>query len=157
MEMRVWNAYASNNSGSYTIVGSLPSHEVAASVAAELRELIEAQTTWLEETSKTRLEPLAEFCRVHGLRARPDAGTWDDWPRVAQLGNQVVVHHEYTVTLPRLFGELFYKRGGRVQHEEDHAHHPHRGDRLILVGLERASARGHGGRAAAPGGGRHLG
>ena len=32
--------------------------------------------------------------------------------------------HSYTVSLPPTFGEFFYKKGGRVEHEENHAHHP---------------------------------
>jgi len=36
----------------------------------------------------------------------------------------VVVHAPYTVTLPTVFGELFYARGGRVDVEIDHAHEP---------------------------------
>lgn len=59
-------------------------------------------------------------------------GTCDDWPqysddnrpRVAAIGTQVIVHHDYTVSLPPTFGELFYKKGGRVEHEENHAHQP---------------------------------
>lgn len=135
MRIRVWNAYASNNSGSYTIVGSLPSAEVAEEVAAEFKAVIDAQTAWFDE--RTDLgdgsnSPLAAFCRAHGLTWETGRGGYDDWPqhsadnrpRVAVIGRQVVVHHEYTVSLPPTFGEFFYKRGGRVDHEEVHAHHP---------------------------------
>jgi len=134
MRVRVWNAYASNNSGSYTIVGALPSKEIAREVAAELAAMIDAHTAWLEaERSEVELEsPLAVFCRDHGLAWSKGDGESDDWPehsddnrpRVIAIGNQVVVHHDYTVSLPPVFGAYFYKRGGRVQNEENHAHHP---------------------------------
>lgn len=135
MRVRIWNAYASNNSGSYTIVGSLPSEEVAREVAEELAAMIEAHAVWLaaERTQEDASEsPLATFCRAHDLTWSSGDGEGDDWPehsednrpRVTAIGNQVVVHHEYTVSLPPVFGAYFYKRGGRVQHEENHAHHP---------------------------------
>lgn len=136
MKVRIWNAYASNNSGSYTIVGVLPSEDVASKTAEQLAVLIAAHTAWLdgrqpnEEDSNS--SPLAEFCRTHGLTWSAGLGTWDDWPqysndnrpRVAAVGTQVIVHHEYTVSLPPTFGEFFYKKGGRVEHEENHAHQP---------------------------------
>jgi hypothetical protein len=134
MRIRVWNAYASNNSGSYTIVGRLPSAEVAQRTAEELRALMDAQTIWRDawdgETSVDE-SPLAHFCRTHALSWSEGRGGWDDWPehspdnrpRVEVSGTQIIVHHEYTVGLPPTFGELFYKQGGRVEHEERHAHH----------------------------------
>lgn len=134
MRVRVWNVYASNNSGSYTIVGELPSKEVAHEVARELAEMIDAHTTWLDNsdgTADTAASPLAAFCRAHSLTWTPGMGQFDDWPehsrdnrpRVAAVGEQVIVHHEYTVGLPPTFGEFFYRKGGRVTHEECHAHH----------------------------------
>src|SRR5690242_18609473 len=135
MRARIWNAYASNNSGSYTIVGALPSEEVAHEVAVELSAMIKAHAAWLaaERGQADNPEsPLAAFCRTHGLSWSSGDGEGDDWPeysddnrpRVVAIGNQVVVHHEYTVSLPPVFGAFFYKRGGRVQHEDNHAHHP---------------------------------
>jgi hypothetical protein len=136
MRVRVWNAYASNNSGSYTIVGILPSEEVARETAEELAAMVAAHTAWLDarqsNAEDSSLSPLAEFCRKHGLTWSKGRGTWDDWPehssdnrpRVAAFGMQVIVHHDYTVSLPPTFGEFFYKQGGRVEHEENHAHHP---------------------------------
>ncbi len=79
-----------------------------------------------------RSSPLAVFCRAQGLTWSPSHGEGDDWPehsddnrpRVSAIGNQVIVHHQYTVSLPPVFGAYFYKRGGRVQNEENHAHYP---------------------------------
>lgn len=135
MKVRVWNAYASNNSGSYTIVGVLPSAEVARETADELAAMVAAHTAWLDRRQPRDADsdrsPLGEFCSKHGLTWSAGRGTWDDWPqysddnrpRVAAVGTQVIVHHEYTVSLPPTFGEFFYKKGGRVEHEEEHAHH----------------------------------
>lgn len=135
MRVRIWNAYASNNSGSYTIVGWLPSEAVAYEVAAELTAMIEAHTAWQEAGSGQADgsdSPLAAFCRTHGLSWSDGRGGYDDWPqysadkrpRVAAIGSQVIVHHEYTASLPPTFGEFFYRKGGRVMHEDNHAHRP---------------------------------
>lgn len=135
MHVRVWNAYASNNSGSYTIVGRLPSVEVAERVADELRSVVDAHTSWREAwDGETSLDasPLAAFCKKHGLTWNSDQGGWDDWPEhrddnrpsVLVAGKQLIVHHPYTVSLPTAIGEMFYKHGGRVEHEENHAHRP---------------------------------
>ena len=132
MKVRVWNAYASNNSGSYTIVGELPSREVARETAEELRVMVAAETVWREAWDGKPVppeSPLEAFCKKHALG--PTRG-WDDWPEhsadntpaVLAVGRQVIVHHDYTVSLPTTFGEFFYKQGGRVEHEENHAHHP---------------------------------
>lgn len=136
MKVRVWNAFASNNSGSYTIVGSFPSAELATAVAGELANLMKAHTEWMESDSSGAQKnaddsPLSKFIQQHNLRTSeldyPDQ--WpqysdDNTPKVVAVDAKVVIHHEYTVTLPREFGEYFYARGGRVEHELDHAHNP---------------------------------
>ncbi|OJT25614.1 hypothetical protein BO221_07010 [Archangium sp. Cb G35] len=137
MKIHIWNAFASNNSGSYTIVGRFEQEEQAAQVAAELKEVLDAHGVWFEAASSTTKEPerpspLDLFIQKHGLRGNEDTGTWDDWPCYSEkkapdawaIGHQVFVHHEYTVTLPRTIGEFIYARGGRVETELDHAHHP---------------------------------
>src|SRR5262249_20361727 len=84
MRVRIWNAYASNNSGSYTIVGWLPSEEVAREVAEELKTMIEAHTAW-GEAGRGQADgsdsPLAQFCRTHGLSWRAGMGGYEDWPQ----------------------------------------------------------------------------
>lgn len=134
MRIRIWNAFASNNSGSYTIVGTFSSATLAADVALELTKLVEAQDLWLEEyggfKSARGRSPLSKFAEEHGLSARDNAGTGDDWPmggigpQAFSVSHQVFLHHDYTLTLPSLFGQYFYSMGGRVTHEIDHAHHP---------------------------------
>ncbi|MBY0547072.1 MAG: ribosomal protein L7/L12 [Candidatus Obscuribacterales bacterium] len=136
MKIRVWNAFASNNSGSYTIVGSFPNAELATEVASELAILMKAHTEWLEAESSGAEKnaddsPLSKFIQQHNLRSSnldyPDQ--WphysdDNTPKVVAVDAKVIIHHEYTVTLPREFGEYFYARGGRVEHELNHAHNP---------------------------------
>lgn len=127
MRVRTWNAYASNNSGSYTIVGSLPSEQVASELAAELAAMCAAHAEW---TGPFEGSPLMQLCRKYSLGYEGTNG--DDWPeyggdnapQVIAVGAQIIVHHHYTLDLPRAIGELFYKCGGRVRFEKIHAHNP---------------------------------
>jgi hypothetical protein len=132
MRIRVWNAFASNNSGSYTIVGTFPSDEAATAAAEELRAVITAHARWMEDPQRTPPSPFEAFVGKNGLTWTDGLAEYDDWPEHGRknapdafpIGRQVVVHHDYTVTLPRTFGEFFYARGGRVELELNHAHHP---------------------------------
>lgn len=133
MRIKVWNAFASNNSGSYTIVGSFDSPEIAATTAAELASVMKAHEQWLldhEGKPATTPSPLALLAEKYGITGQEDAGQRDDWPQYSAnnvpqafaIERKVIIHHEYTVTLPRLFGYLFYILGGRVDQELNHAH-----------------------------------
>jgi len=130
VRIRVWTAFASNNSGSYTIVGRFAEAERAAEVAAELAEMIAAHTAWHAEHMYEDSEdsPIVAFARARGLAATAALGAGDEWPQygeppsVTAVDRQVVVHAPYTVSLPRTFGELFYARGGAVDTCLDHAH-----------------------------------
>jgi len=141
MRIRIWSAFASNNSGGYTIVGSFPSEAVAAEVAAALRDAFAAHQAWREARDENEQAgggapgddepPLHRFIRAEGLSLdSPTLGLDDDWPQrgpppeVTAVGPQVVVYVDYTVTMPRTFGEFFYRRGGRVDVELDHSHDP---------------------------------
>lgn len=138
MRVRVWNAFASNNSGSYSIVGSFPSPEVAEAVAAELLPVVRAHSEWaLTGSDEWRpnaagpFSPLGRWATEHGLQWGGDAeeewpfeGVGLDVPDVIAVGSDVLVHEDYTISLPRVFGEYFYRRGGRVTVELNHAHHP---------------------------------
>lgn len=130
MNIRIWNAFASNNSGSYTIVGSFPSEAEAAQVAAELGPVIAAQSQWFTSDAPPP-SPLAELARKVGIDWET-SDTRDEWPQfggkespeVVALGSQVLVHHDYTVTLPEVFGHYFYRRGGAVDTRLNHTHDP---------------------------------
>lgn len=138
MKIKIWNAFASNNSGSYTIVGSFAKNEIAEEVAAELLLMAQAHSKWLEaaeaqgDFSNSSESPIERFSKKHGLENFGEAINDDFWPqysdditpKIFAIENKVVIHHEYTVSMPRLFGHYFYKRGGRVDNEIDHAHHP---------------------------------
>lgn len=142
MRIRIWNAYASNNSGSYTIVGSFSDEERASDVAGELAVVVAEHDRWHrqfmgshapESSDEPPPSPLAQFALAHGLNAEAGVGeSQDDWPTyvtptcpgVVSTGKQVLIHSPYTVSLPALFGEYFHKRGGRVALELDHAHAP---------------------------------
>lgn len=135
MKIKIWQAFASNNSGSYTIVGSFPSPEVAEDVAQALRAVSNAHSTWLEGAlAEASLDdaasPLATFARQEGLSWKEGCGTHDDWPEhgprpnITAAGHQVLIHVDYTVSMPPTLGEYFYKRGGRVSLELNHAHAP---------------------------------
>jgi len=133
MKVSIWNSFASNNSGSYTIVGRFGSPEQARAVAERLDALCASHHAWFDDDARTGTEgsPLAAFIRDAGLSTPTTAGTGDDWPmysngppRAVALDRQVVLHADYTVTMPSCFGEFFYREGGRVDIELDHAHHP---------------------------------
>ncbi|WP_437965533.1 ribosomal protein L7/L12 [Sorangium sp. So ce260] len=135
MRIRLFHAFASNNSGSYTIVGSFRDAATAEEVARLVQEVCDAHSAWLEaraaEPGAAAPEggsPLEAFARREGLRAGDHDGDGDDWPQYGPspaaiaAGHQVIVHAPYTVTMPPLFGALFYAKGGRVDTELDHAH-----------------------------------
>lgn len=130
MRIRIWNAFASNNSGSYTIVGRFDSDEAASKVAAELLALVKAQSAWLESHGG-QPSPLTTFAKQNGLKSHKEMGD-EDWPEYSQqeypdvwtVGSQVFLYSGYQLTMTRLFGELIYARGGRVEYEAEHAHHP---------------------------------
>jgi hypothetical protein len=129
MKIKIWNAFASNNSGSYTIVGNFPTAELAQDVATELAKLVESHHQWIDTCEGT--SPLSEFARQNLLTPYKESKYFDDWPypytfapEVMALEHQVFVHHPYVITLPALFGQYFYARGGRVEVELNHSHHP---------------------------------
>jgi ribosomal protein L7/L12 len=129
MRIRLYTAVASTNSGSYTIVGRFRDAATAEEVARVIQEACDAHHAWHEENSWTDdgVSPLDEFVRREGLSAEKP-GRNDEWPQYGDKptalasGRQVIVHAPYTVTMPAVFGELFYKRGGRVEAELDHTH-----------------------------------
>jgi len=131
MRIRIWNAYASNNSGSYTIVGRFESDESAAKVAAELLAVVKAQSAWAAANGG-QPSPLMTFATDSGLSTYEGMGGDDDWPEYGQqehpdvwtVGSQLFLYSDYQVSMPRIFGEVIYARGGRVEYEVDHAHHP---------------------------------
>jgi hypothetical protein len=128
MRVRIWNAFASNNSGSYVIVGRFPTAELASQVADELLAVSRAHSEW-HDSERTTPSPLAIYAASQGI---PDVAIHDDeWPdysgmshpAVWALNHQVFLHSDYTVTISRVIGHLMYARGGRVETELDHAHH----------------------------------
>jgi len=133
----MWHAFASNNSGSYSIVGAFPSDETAEQVAAELLPVIRAHNDWMntrpgwdapERASSP--SPLGRWAVENGLQwTGDDAEEWpehsaENAPGVIVAGSQVLIHDDYTISMPKVFGEFFYRRGGRVDIELNHAHHP---------------------------------
>ncbi|MFA6208109.1 MAG: hypothetical protein WCT03_17495 [Candidatus Obscuribacterales bacterium] len=132
MKIKIWNAFASNNSGSYTIVGNFPNVELAKEVAAELTAVVSAHDVWIRNDKRISESPLEILAKTHNLRSFEPDDNLDEWPeysddtrpKVLAINHQVVIHHDYTVTLPALFGQYFYVRGGRVNVELNHSHYP---------------------------------
>jgi ribosomal protein L7/L12 len=134
MRIRIWTAFASNNSGSYTIVGSFASADAASTAAEALATALSehhAYTARPDGESQRADPPFHRFVREQGLTLdSEDLALGDDWPHhgpapeVVALDTQVLVHVDYTVTMPRTLGEFFFRRGGRVDVEINHAHHP---------------------------------
>jgi hypothetical protein len=139
MRIRIWTAFASNNSGSYVIVGNFPSEALAAEVAAELLDVAQRHSRWRDahayrssaDAPPPPSSPLAELAVRHAI-VWEDKVYDDDWPEhsgkdhpaVWAIGHQVFVHSSYTVSMPSLLGHVMYARGGRVATEIVHAHHP---------------------------------
>ncbi|MDI3281861.1 hypothetical protein [Polyangium sp. 15x6] len=129
MRIYLFQAFASNNSGSYTLVGTFKDEATAEEVARLLAEVSAAHSAWLERTCGVDdgPSPLDELVQREGLRG-DKPGRYDDWPdyddppQVVAAGLQVLFHSSFTLTIPAVIGELFYARGGRVQMELDHAH-----------------------------------
>lgn len=137
MRIRLWNAFASNNSGSYTIVGSFRDPAAAAAVAAELQALCDTESAWQrqqwDKATRGEERPLVAFARQLGVadaeKLQHDGDDWPDLgyapsPRVTHTDHQVVLHVPYTVSMPSVLGQFLYHHGGRVDVEIDHAHEP---------------------------------
>lgn len=137
MKVQVWNAFASNNSGSYTLVGYFSDKTLAADVAAELARVAAEHDAWMVERrdkgwGDAPPSPLEVFMQRHALTPASVADPESDWPEYSEnttpavwaQGHQVFIHHGQTVGLPPVFAEYFYKRGGRVETELEHSHHP---------------------------------
>jgi hypothetical protein len=134
MRIRLFHAFASNNSGSYTMVGSFRDASTAEEVARLIQEVSDEHHAWHEEHTwdEDGESPLDGFVRREGLRARADEkqkpGRGDAWPQhgdkptALATGSQVFIHAPYTVTMPAVFGEFIYSKGGRVEVEIDHSH-----------------------------------
>ncbi|MDI1442809.1 hypothetical protein [Polyangium sp. 6x1] len=129
MRIYLFQAFASNNSGSYTLVGTFKDEATAEEVARLLAEVSAAHSAWLERTGGVDdgPSPLDEMVKREGLRGdrqgrNDDWPYYDDAPQVVAAGLQVLFHSTHTLTMPAALGELFYARGGRVQMELDHAH-----------------------------------
>jgi len=134
MKIKLWQAYASNNSGSYTIVGWFANAELAQQVTCDLNGLLKKYNAWIFfNKCTTERSPLEEFAEQHKLVFDP-GNAEDDWPmafsddvlpeppRAIALRNKVVIHHQYTILLPAILGQYFYARGGRVSREITMAH-----------------------------------
>ena len=131
MHIQLWNAFASNNSGSYTIVGTFDSPEAASAAAEALEPVLREHTEWFKgraEETPDAPSPLRRFAQQEGVPLEEGYLDWpeysDEPPHAVAVGNQVVLHSDYTVSMPRFFGHWFYARGGRVEAELDHTHHP---------------------------------
>jgi ribosomal protein L7/L12 len=129
MRIRLFAAFASNNSGAFTIVGRFADADAAAGVARLLQGVADEHSAWHEANpyEEQGAAPLDAFARARGLREGRH-GRGDEWPQhgaaptVLAVDRQVVVHAPYTVSLPPVFGEAFYAMGGRVEAELDHTH-----------------------------------
>ena len=128
MRIRVFRTFASNNSGSYTLVGGFRSAEDAEEAAAFLSDLCERETKWREGEVQTSPSPLDEAAISLGLE--PPGAEWDEWPdtsyaappSVVRIDCQVLVHVAYTASIPRVLGAMMYAKKGRVELELNHSH-----------------------------------
>lgn len=132
MKIQIWNAFASNNSGSYTIVGGSLDAEVLSRAVELLKPVLIAHDEWHQNREARPIieSPLARFAVAQGIPVGtvdeewPFYGDDSNVPQVVALGGQVLIHHSYTTGLPRFFGYWIYALGGRVATEFSHAHDP---------------------------------
>jgi hypothetical protein len=127
VKIHLWNAFASNNSGSYTIVGRFPTEELAARVAAELSAVLEAHERWRRSPESRhedpeRLSPLRAFTQAHSLTQ--SEADWRDQGelRAWSTGHQVFLHDPWTLTLQDSYEEFLRVRGGKVETRIRHVH-----------------------------------
>ncbi|PTL75808.1 hypothetical protein [Vitiosangium sp. GDMCC 1.1324] len=129
MRIHLWNAFASNNSGSFTIVGRFPSEELARQVAAELSEVLSAHAKWRMATAGTRnreesetVSPIRTFVREHSLTEcendLADQGQLHAW----STGHQVFLYDPNALWLLDSFTEFLRIRGGKLETRINHAH-----------------------------------
>lgn len=113
--VRVFRAFASNNSGSYTLLGSFQSVDDARVVAEELAAMATRMDTFLD-----RLEgpnPLALLLREAGIEVDEAIAIGDSWPEygdspeAVRIGSQVWWFAAYTVTMPKEIGALERSEG----------------------------------------------
>jgi hypothetical protein len=122
-----WLAYrtfASNNSGSYTLLGRFELVELAASAAERLTRLFKEQGEWDELDEGVErphpLSPFERFVQEEGLRCeqRLEGEDWPEYspniPVAESFGHSILVHSDYTLGMPRALGEYIYVRGGSV-------------------------------------------
>src|SRR5262245_41236079 len=102
MQIFLFQAFASNNSGSYTIVGTFRDAATAEGVAKTLTEVTTAHGAWHDKHSwdLDGTSPLDEFVRQFGLHeSKP--GRDQEWPNygddptVLVMDCQVLVHAPY--------------------------------------------------------------
>ncbi len=110
----VWKVRASNNSGTYTVLGRFATTDEAVCTAVSLEEVAQAHVQWLQthpdfERYDAKSEhvpatpPLLEFGRAHGFAW--DEGLWwecDDGHDMQSfsahvIDNTVIIHHPYAM------------------------------------------------------------
>lgn len=126
MRIRIWNAFASNNSGSYYIVVTFPSESIATAFSTELAPVIAAHKEWYMSYPHQQPSPLETFAQQHSLTWRHEDEYWLELRNAEILvaGKQAIVEHYGAEPFPGMIGEYIYRIGGRVSTEIDHAHHP---------------------------------
>jgi hypothetical protein len=131
MKIQLWNAFASNNSGSYTIVGSFHDPALVAKAVDLLKPVLEAHDAWYAAPGMTDIaeSPLARFAVSQGLPVDCVDHEWPQYheptlPSIIATDHQLLIHHSYTASMPRFFGYWIYALGGRVTTELNHAHAP---------------------------------
>ena len=90
--------------------------------------MFEAQKAWrsLVHAARSETRPLHDHMRDAGISSAPDLGE-HEWPNlgeapsVVSAAEQVLVFVPYVQSFSRAFGELVYKRGGRVSIELQYA------------------------------------
>lgn len=122
MRVRLFRAWASNNSGAYVLLGRFHHAAVAASVASTLNEALAAHDAWVLSRPPSKGDsPFMAFAQAHGLPMQDGWVPWTHGMRCEVLDTQVLLDG-YAAEMPSAFVAFVAKHRGHVESEIIHAH-----------------------------------
>lgn len=122
MRVRLFRAWASNNSGAYVLLGRFRDASVAEKAAADLNDALAAHDEWSARVPQSKdASPFMAFAEAHGLPMQDRWVPWGDGMRCQVLDRQVLLEG-YAADMPSAFVAYVAKHEGHVETELIHAH-----------------------------------